>query len=137
MRIAVVCAAGRNREKLLTLCRSLARGIMAQGHQVDVVDATTDGNARLTSYQYLAIGSEGTTLFTGKLPEVAARFLKAAGTVAGKRSYAFVFKGRIGYRRALLRLMQAMESEGMYLKNSGVLATEGEAEAVGQRLQVD
>ena len=136
MRVAVVCAAGRNREKLLNLGRCLARGIMAQGHQVDIVDATTQRDARLPSYQYIAVGSEGTTLFTGKLPEVTARFLKAAGTVAGKRSYAFVLKGRIGYQRALLRLMQAMESEGMYLKNSGVLATDAEAEAVGQRLRV-
>ena len=136
MRVAVVCAAERNREKLLTLAKSLARGIMTQGHQVDVVDVTRQSDARLTSYEYIAVGSEGTTFFTGKLPEQASRFLKAAGTVAGKRCYAFVMKGRIGYQRALLRLMQAMESEGMYLKNSGVLASEAEAEAIGKRLRV-
>ena len=137
MRVAVVCAAGRSREKLLTLGKSLARGIMAQGHHVDVVDVAMQADARLTSYQYIAVGSEGTTLFTGKLPELTTRFLKAAGTLGGKRCYAFVMKGRIGYQRALLRLMQAMESEGMYLKNSGVIATEAGAEAVGERLRVE
>ena len=137
MRAAVVFAEGQRHERLLSLSKSLARGLIAQGHQVDVINATRQSESKLTIYQYIAVGSEGTTFITGKLPEAVHRFLKGSGAVSGKRCYAFIAKGRSGYRRALLRLMQVMEREGMYLKNSGVLASDAEAEAVGKRLHLE
>lgn len=69
----------RRKEKLLALSKSSARGIKTQGHQVDVVDAATPSDAKLSTYQHIAVGSEGTTWFTGKPPELAAGFLKSAG----------------------------------------------------------
>jgi menaquinone-dependent protoporphyrinogen IX oxidase len=137
MRAAVVFVEGQRHERLLSLSKSLARGMIAQGHQVDVIDGMRETESKLTIYKYIAIGSEATTFLSGKLPEVLQRFLKNSGAIAGKRSYAFIAKGKPGYRRALLRLMRAMEGEGMYLKNSGVLATEAEAEAVGKRLHLE
>ena len=136
MRAAVVFFEGKSRKRLLGLAQALAKGIEAQGHQVDVIDGGHDVNSKLTIYRYVAIGGEALTTFTGKIPEVIPRYLKNAGMISGKRSYAFVSKTPISANRALQRVMKAMEGEGMFLKNSGVLNSAVEAEAVGRRLHI-
>ena len=64
------------------------------------------------------------------------RYLKNAGMISGKRCYAFVGKSPISASRALQRIMKAMEGEGMFLKNSGVLNSAVEAQEVGRRLHI-
>lgn len=127
---------GKSRKRILGLAQGLAKGIREQGHQVDVIDGGRDVNSKLTIYQYIAVGGESTTTFTGKIPEVVTRYLKGAGMISGKRCYAFVSKATLSSNRALQRLMKVMEGEGMFLKNSGVLNSAVEAEAVGRRLHV-
>jgi len=136
MRIAVVFFEGKNRKRLLALAQALARGIETQGHQVDLIDGAHDINSKLTIYRYVAVGGESITTFTGKIPEVVTRYLKNAGMISGKRCYAFVCKSPISANRALQRIMKAMEGEGMFLKNSGVLNSEVEAQEVGRRLHI-
>ena len=137
MRTAVVFFEGKSRRRLLGLSQALARGMEAQGHQVDVIDGGHDVNSKLTIYQYIAVGAESMTTFSGKLPEVVNRFLKGSGMISGKRCYAFVSKASMSSSRALQRLMKAMEGEGMFLKNSGVLNSDVEAEEVGRRLHIN
>ena len=136
MRAAVVFFEGKSRKRLLGLAQALAKGIETQGHQVDVIDGSHDVNSRLTLYGYIAIGGESITTFTGKVPDVVTRYLKNAGMISGKRCYAFVSKTSISANRALMRIMKAMEGEGMFLKNSGVLNSEVEAQEVGRRLHI-
>ena len=136
MRIAVVFFEGKNRKRLLALAQALAKGIETQGHRVDVIDGARDVNSKLTIYGYVAVGGESITTFTGKIPEVVARYLKNAGMISGKRCYAFVCKSPISANRALQRIMKAMEEEGMFLKNSGVLNSEVEAQEIGRRLHI-
>ena len=137
MRTAVVFFEGKSRKRLLGLAQGLAKGMQEQGHQVDVIDGGHDVNSKLTIYQYIAVGGESTTTFTGKIPEVVTRYLKGAGMISGKRCYAFVSKATLSSNRALQRLMKVMEGEGMFLKNSGVLNSAVEAEAVGRRLHIE
>jgi hypothetical protein len=137
MRVAVVFIAQKNREKLMNISRAIARGIEAQGHQVDVLDGSRDVNTKLTIYQYLAFGTEAISMFGGKIPEQVAKFLSSAGMVSGKRCFAFVPKAFMGATRALFRLMKAMEKEGMFLKNSEIIQSEVEAEEIGKRLHVE
>ena len=136
MRIAVVFFEGKSRKRLLGVTQALAKGIETQGHQVDVIDGARDVNSKLTIYGYVAIGGESITTFTGKIPEVITRYLKNAGMISGKRCYAFVCKTPISANRALQRIMKAMEGEGMFLKNSGVINSEVEAQEVGRRLHI-
>ena len=108
----------------------------SQGHQVDVVDGERDVNTKLTIHSYIVIGTEAITSFTGKIPDRVDSFLASAGIVAGKRSYAFVSKTALGSNRALVRLMKAMEKEGLFLKNSNILTSAAEAEEIGKRLHI-
>lgn len=136
MRAAVVFFSTSSREKVLNLAKALAKGIGQQGHQVDLIDGDRDVNAKLTMYQYLAVGCQPLGGFGGKLPDKVAQFLNSSGLVSGKRSFAFVTKTAFGSLKALARLMRGMEKEGMLIKNSAILNSAGEAEEIGRRLHV-
>ena len=136
MRVAVVFFSGKRRQKVLDHCQALARGIVSQGHTADVVDGDRDVNTRLTSYQYVVVGTEAVGGIRGKIPDRVGTWLGGAGTATGKRSFAFVLKAFLGAPRALARLMQAMEKEGLFLKNSAILTSAVEAEEIGKRLHI-
>lgn len=136
MRAAVVFFSTSSRERILGLAKALAKGIGQQGHQVDIIDGDHDVNAKLTMYQYLAVGSQTLAGLGGKLPDKVAQFLGSSGLVTGKRSYAFVAKSSFGSARALARLMRTMEKEGMLIKNSAVLSSPQESEEIGRRLHL-
>jgi len=137
MRIAVVFFGEKRRDKLLSVSKSLAKGIESQGHQVDIIDGTRDVNTKLTIHQYVAVGSEAVTAFKGRIPEKVSAYLANAGMVAGKRSFAFVIKTFFGAAKALFNLMKSMEREGMYLKFSEIIDSDVAAEEIGKRLHVD
>ncbi len=136
VRTAVVFFTTKNRERILSIAKSLARGIEKQGHQVDIIDGDHDVNSKLTMYRYIAVGTEPLSAIGGKIPAKVAQFLNSSGMVAGRRSYAFVTKNLLGAGRALSRLMKRMEHEGMYLKNSGIVTSPQEAEEIGRKLHV-
>lgn len=136
MRAAVVFFAGGSRDKVVALARALARGIEAQGHQVDVVDGDRDVNAKMTVYQYVAVGAGPLSAWSGKISDRVGQFLNSSGMIAGKRSFAFVAKNLAGCSKALTRLMKAMEKEGMFLKFSSILGSAQEAEEIGKRLHL-
>jgi hypothetical protein len=136
MRVATVFFPHTNRERLMHLARALARGIESQGHEVDLIDGSRDVNAKLTIYGYIAVGTEATNLFGGKIPQRVSEFLSAAGIVAGKKSFAFVPRRLIGGTRTMKRLMNVMEHEGMFLKLSDTLSSVEEAEEIGKRLSI-
>jgi flavorubredoxin len=136
MRAAVVFFSSASRERIMALAKALSQGIGRQGHQVDVIDGDRDVNSRLTMYQYLAVGCEPLPGLGGKLPDKVAQFLSSAGTISGKRGFAFVRRSGFGSQKALSRLMKNMEKQGILLRNSAVLSSPQEAEQVGQRLHV-
>ena len=136
MRVAVVFIAGNKRDRLLNISKALAAGMESQGHRVEIVDGTRDVSSKLTVYEYIAVGTEVTSTFGGKIPEKVSEFLKNAGILTGKRCFAFVTKSSFGAEKALQRLMKAMESEGMYLKFSEVLSSGPEAQEIGKRLRI-
>lgn len=132
----MVYVAGRDRNRLLEITRSLARGIESQGHHVDIIDGERDINAKLTMYNYLAVGTSSVTAWGGKIPDHVSTFLSNSGIVAGKRSFAYIVKSGLRVTKTLTRLMRGMEQEGMYLKNSEILSSPAEAEEIGKRLHL-
>lgn len=136
MRTAVVFFSSNSRDRILDLARSLARGMEVQGHQVDIIDGDHDINAKLTMYQYIAVGTQPLSSFSGKIPDKVGQYLNSSGMVSGKRSFAFVSKNMFGAAKALARLMKRMEKEGMFLKYSAVLNSPQEAEEIGKRLHI-
>ncbi|MDR2371263.1 MAG: hypothetical protein LBD71_07260 [Treponema sp.] len=133
MRIAVI-SAPNVRKAPPEYVKSLARGMEAMGHRVDVVDAWTEDGFRLPGYEYIAVAAESLSFFSGKIPEVVSRFLSAGSSLGGKKSAAFIKKGGLFTARALTNLMRAMEKEGMLVNWSEILLNPAHAEALGKRI---
>ncbi len=136
MQVCIVYAGkDRNGGKLKEIAGAFAKGMEAQGHQADVLNAY-DADSRLTRYDYVVIGSEPVSFFSAKVPEIVKKFLCQAGLVSGKRCMAFI-SGGLRKGRTLQNLMKIMESEGMILKLSEVISKPDEATAIGKRLNVE
>jgi hypothetical protein len=134
VRVAIVFFAERKREKILPVVRAFAKGLEESGQRVDIIDGFQDINTRLTVYEYIAAGCESLSLFSGKISEKIAPFLSQAGTMAGKRCFAFTIKSPFAAFRALARLMKIMEKEGMLLTYSDIFSSPGYAREVGKKL---
>lgn len=122
---------------LLEVAKALSKGLESQGHSVEIYNAYTDSDKKLTFFDYVIIGSSATTTFGGKIPEVIASYLNRCGQISGKRCFAFVTKGGIRSQKTLSTLMKVMEEEGMYLKYSEVFKNSQSAYALGKRLNIE
>jgi hypothetical protein len=136
MRIVIVFFPLSQKRILQNLAKSLSSGIESQGHHADIIDGSVDRGKKLTIYQYIVLMTESAG-FSGRVPEIISQFLKDAGNLIGKWSSAFVLKAVFGSDKTLLKLMKAMESEGMYLKFSDVLKNDEEALLTGKRLHFE
>ncbi len=131
--------AGKDRSdsSLDAVVKALAKGLEEQGHSVDILNMYTDGDRKLSFYDYIVVGCNTTSGLGGKIPEVVRTTLSRAGQISGKRCFAFVVKGGLRSQKTLSLLMKAMEGEGMYLKFSDVLKKPDVAYALGKRLNVE
>lgn len=136
MRVATVFFGFKQSDRLAAVAQGFARGIEAQGHQVDLIEARRDTDVKLSMYQYVVIGAEQVGVFGGKIPVQVTEFLQNAGAIGGKKSFAFVLQRPIGASKALTNLMRVMEREGMFIRFSEVVRSAGEAEAIGKRLHI-
>jgi hypothetical protein len=133
MRIAVISAPAR-RKAPPDYVVSLAKGMEAMGHRVDIVDAWAGDGARLPGYEYIAVAAEPVSFFSGKIPEALPSLFAAGSGLGGKKSAAFIKKGGLFSNRALANLMRAMEKEGMLINWSDALLNASQAEALGKRV---
>lgn len=137
LRVAIVHYDASNNRSIHELVRALAGGIQGQGHDVTLIDACREVGVSLTSFAYIVVGVVADSLMSKSIPEPLVTFLRSAGHLSGKRSYAFVAKGGLRKRRVLSSLMKAMEMEGMFLKKSDILVKSAEAAIVGSRLHIN
>jgi len=135
MRIAVISSPA-SRQTPPDYIKSLAKGMMAMGHMVDIVDAWTEDGFRLPGYDYVAVVAEPVSFFSGKIPENTAKLLAAGSSLVGKKGAAFIKKSGLFTNRALFNLMKAMEKEGMRINWSDILFNPPHAEAMGKHIGV-
>lgn len=135
MRVAVLYFES-NKGKLAEMAESLAHGMAEQGHDVKVINGILDSHEKLSIYEYLAIGTAPLSPFSKKVDERLERFIKGAGTVTGKRCYAFVQKKGLRPFRVLQELMKIVEREGVILKTSDIVNSKEEASYIGKKLHI-
>jgi flavodoxin len=136
MRVAVVYFPVHKHSRIGEMAKAVAAGIASQGHEIEIIDGFSQQNKKLIMYQYIAIGTEQTSLF-GKIDQKITHFLASQGTVQGKKGFAFVTKKTMGSPRALLRLMAAMEKEGIVVRTSEILSHRKQATDLGSQLRID
>lgn len=127
----------RTDTKVQNVAKVFALSLSNNGHNVTLVNAHLDMGKSLTLSDYIIVGTTSITAFGGKIPKVISDFLKRAGTVSGKRCYAFITNGGLFKNKSLQALMKAMEAEGMYIKNFEIIDKPQLAAAIGKRLNVE
>jgi len=136
IRAAVLYFSKTASSPLKAIAESLAAAIRGQGAQVDLIDGARTRDFKLTGCHYIAVGCDVRSLLKGTLPPELAPALANGGIVAGKKSFAFVSRGA-GSAKTLLKLMKALEHEGMVVRFSEILTKPEDASALGQRLKLD
>lgn len=136
MRVCIVFAEEGSSTICARLCQALAQGMRSHGHDVDVIDMRQEGTKIISFYDHIAVGTVASSFIGGKIPLRLEQFLRQCGTIAGKRSSAFIAKRGLRQGRTLQTLMKVMESQGMYLVFSDILANESHAKEVGKRLVI-
>ncbi len=136
MKVCIAIFYTGNGHKLTDLAKGLAKGMQGHGHQVDIIDGVKEQGRKISFYDYIAMGTDAVTVTGGKIPSSVKEFLGQSGSIQGKRCFAFINKGGLRKNKTLKALMDAMEHEGMYLKNSQVITSSQEAEEIGKRLHI-
>ncbi|NLZ76528.1 MAG: flavodoxin family protein [Spirochaetales bacterium] len=126
----------KNDDRMKSIAQALSEGIQSQGHRVDLIDMNLEAGKIVSFYDYLVVGTNNTTFFGGKIPEVVSTFLKGAGSLSGKRCMAFITGGGLRPMKTLQALMKAMEKEGMFLKKSEMIKKPELAKAIGKRVRI-
>lgn len=138
MRACVLfCGNAPNDQRLAKLARKMADGIASNGHSVDVFDMNLEIGKIISFYDYAVVITSAVSFFSKNVPANVSKFLRAAGTVSGKRCSCYISKNCMRKARTLQTLMNVMEGEGMYLKMSDVLTNENYAYAVGKHLHLE
>ncbi len=138
MRVCVLyCGNTANDQSLKELASKMAEGISSQGHIVEVMDMNLEMGKIISFFDYVVVISKPTSFFSKNIPANVGKFLKAAGSVSGKRCSCYISKNSGRKNRVLQTLMRTMEGEGMYLKVSDILPNGNYAYAVGKRLHVE
>jgi hypothetical protein len=133
MRIAVL-SVPKSRQPEQDWARSLAAGMRAMGHQVDVLDAWTDDGRKLAIYQYVTVAVEPVSFFGARMPEALGRFLGSASFLSGKKCAAFLKKRGPFAGKAMSALMRSLEKEGMVINWSDVITSAAQAELLGKQI---
>ncbi|MEM9423396.1 MAG: hypothetical protein AAF975_01250, partial [Spirochaetota bacterium] len=128
MRVAVVYF-GQS-ERLAAVASAYAEGIRKQGHDVQVLNGLKD-SVNLFIYDYLVLGTQPTSIFTGKIDISVQHSLKNLGHIEGKASYAFLLKKGLWAGKSLQLWMKWLESCGLLLMLSDVVVKVNEARLIG------
>lgn len=123
--------------KLKALAEALAQGMQKQGAHVDVINGVQARETKLTGYHYIAVGCDVRSFFKGALPPELSPSLANGGIITGKRTFAFALSAPLGANATLMKLMKALEHEGMMVRFSELLTKPEDALALGQRLKLD
>jgi flavorubredoxin len=118
------------------LARGLQKGLEEQGEIVKIYPDNSNTFRELAPCDHLFVGAYKTSTFKTKTPQRLRDALHKIPGLAGKRSIAFIAKGGMGERKALLALMNDMEKQGCFMVDQHSFASEKEAYEFGKSIRL-
>ncbi|MEI6875027.1 MAG: hypothetical protein WCL50_07840 [Spirochaetota bacterium] len=136
MRVSIIYLTANKGAALDAVAKAMAKAIEGQGHEVELLGNAKGQLQRLTISDYVIIGVEPVGI-RGKLPPRVAEILAQAGSLAAKRSMAFVLKRGPFRNKTLPRLMKAMEAQGMNVNYAEVVSGPAEAAIAAKEAPIE
>ncbi len=118
------------------LTQGLKRGLEEQGHRVQVYADNNESFSGLAGCRHLFVGSFSTGGFKPRTPMRLKEVLGKTGGISGKRSIAFLAKGGMSERKALVALMNDMEKQGCYIIDQEIFSSEQNAYNFGKSVHL-
>jgi flavorubredoxin len=118
------------------LAQGLAQGLQDQGHTVKLYADVSESFGGLAMCKHLFIGSYTTAAFKPRTPVKLRDALNKIPGLAGKRSTAFIARGGMGERKALVALMTDMEKQGCFIVDQVSFSSEREAQGFGKTVKL-
>jgi len=118
------------------LAQGLKRGLEEQGHRVRLYADNSENFSGLAGCRHLFVGSFSTGGFKPRTPMRLKDMLSKTGGISGKRSIAFLAKGGMSERKALIALMNDMETQGCYIIDQEVFSSETDAYNFGKSVHL-
>ncbi|MGQ9616152.1 MAG: hypothetical protein ACUVWJ_07075 [Spirochaetota bacterium] len=118
------------------LAEGLKRGLEEQGQNVRMYPDNLDTYTGIASCNHIFVGTHITSAFKTKTPERLRDVLAKLPGISGKRAIAFVPKGGIGERKALVALMGDMERQGCYIIDQRAFSSEEDAYRFGKTINL-
>jgi flavorubredoxin len=118
------------------LAQGLEKGLQEQGHAVKLFTDFSESFGGLAMCRHLFIGSYATSAFKPKTPVKLREALNKIPGLSGKRSTAFVSRGGMGERKALVALMNDMEKQGCFIVDQVSFGSEKEAWEFGRTVKL-
>ncbi len=118
------------------LARGLKRGLEEKGEKVNAYSDNEQNFRGLASCRYLFVGTYTNSAFKPHTPPRLRDALARIPGIAGKRSIAFISKGGMGERKALLAVMNDMEKQGCFLIDQHSFSSEKEAYEFGKTVEL-
>ena len=125
MQIGIIYSS--DKKILEKMAQGLKRGLEEQGLTVILFADDAPNFRGLAMCKYLMIGSYKTAVFKPKTPQRLRDALNKIPGMAGKKSIAFMPRGGMGERKALLAVMNDMEKQGCYVVDQHSFSSEKEA----------
>lgn len=126
MHIVVLSISGKQSEKLGAIAAAAARQLSGMGHRVDVC---TSSDARYPAADFVVVCSEPKGI-GASIGDKAGEQLARAEYLSGKRSAALMLASGFFPGKALVKLMTAMENEGLVVTMGETVSTAGQAAAL-------
>lgn len=126
MRVCLLYVPAGKAGRLVAAAAAMAKALSGLGHEVDLVSGSKGESPRFAMADYVIVVTEPAG-FGSKLPPRLAEILGQSPGASGKRSMALVLSRGFFGARAAVRLMKAMETEGMNVNDSAVAANPSEA----------
>jgi len=118
------------------ITNELARGLMDQGVSVKLIPDDSTSLSGLAACEYIFIGSYKTSLFKAVTPSRLKGALAKVGGIAGKRAIAFIAKGGMGERKALVNLMNDIEKQGCFIIDQIAFSSDKDAYNFGKTIKL-
>ena len=118
------------------LAQGLEKGLQEQGHTVKLFTDVAESFGGLAMCKHLFIGTFATSAFKPKTPVRLRDALNKIPGLAGKRSTAFISKGGLGERKALVAIMNDMEKQGCFIVDQVSFGSEREALEFGRTVKL-
>jgi hypothetical protein len=136
MKVGIIYFAEKSDSPVLETARAVTRSLEKIGHTTELIDGYKD-LIRVSGISYICFCLQGQSAMSAAInPRISAQLNQVTG-LAGKRGCVFFQKQLFWPEKSLQRALRVIEAQGVFLRNSFVVAKPEAAGVFASRLDLE